>query len=102
MGKHTFSLYDVEQFLKDAGAEKVNERAVLSFEQELENTLNDLLNKAEEYANYAGRKNLIKRGDIKLLNNSNKLKRYPRAGQRRPVSLKAKARMTNAPSMNHM
>jgi histone H3/H4 len=63
-----FSLYDIEQFLREAGAEKVNERAVLSLEKELEDTVKELLAEASVYANYAGRKRLIKRSDIVLLN----------------------------------
>ena len=65
--KRIFSLYDMEQFIRDAGAERVNEKAVLSFEQELESTLNELLSEAEKYANYAGRRRLIKGSDIRLL-----------------------------------
>ncbi len=103
MARHAFSLYDIEEFLRDAGAEKVNERAVISFEEELENTLNDLLNEAEKYANYAGRRNLIKRGDVKLLNNGNATKRYPRIrGQRTPATLRARARTTNPASTIHI
>lgn len=103
MARHAFSLYDIEEFLRDAGAEKVNERAVISFEEELENTLNDLLNEAEKYANYAGRRNLIKRGDVKLLNNGNATKRYPRIrGQRTPATLRARARTTNPASTTHI
>ncbi len=62
-----FSLYDVEQFLKEAGAEKINENAVISLEQELEQTVKELVDEASFYANYAGRKAVIKRSDLALI-----------------------------------
>ena len=61
-----FSLYDIEQFIREAGAEKVNEKAVVSLEKELEDTVKDLVNEASMYANYAGRKRLINLSDIEL------------------------------------
>lgn len=64
--KRAFSLYDIEQFLKDAGAEKTDERAVRSFGNELENTVKVLVEDAALYANYAGRRRVIKRSDIEL------------------------------------
>ena len=64
--RHSFSLYDIEQFLRDAGAERVNEKALLSLERELQDTLDSLINEASVYANYAGRKRLIKSSDIAL------------------------------------
>ncbi len=67
MGNREFSLYDIEQFLREAGAEKVNERAVISLEKELEDTVKELVAEASVYANYAGRKRLIKRSDIVML-----------------------------------
>lgn len=81
MGNREFSLYDIEQFLREAGAEKVNEKAVLSLEKELENTVKELLAEASVYANYAGRKR-IKRSDIVMLHR-NDLKS---AGQTRKYS----------------
>jgi histone H3/H4 len=70
--KRVFSLYDVEQFLKDAGAERVSERAVISLERELQDTVNGLVNEATFYANYAGRKRLINLSDINLVDQSSK------------------------------
>lgn len=67
MKQRGFSLYDIEQFLRDAGAERINERALMSFEKELEETVNELLGEATVYANYAGRKRLIKHADISLI-----------------------------------
>lgn len=64
--KREFSLYDVEQFLKEAGAERIHEKAVVSFEQELERTVHELVDQATFYANYAGRNTLIKNADIAL------------------------------------
>ncbi len=68
--KKGFSFYDIEQFLRDAGAQKINEGAVDMFEKELEETVNELIDKAKIYANYAGRKRLIKDSDIILIKNS--------------------------------
>ena len=61
-----FSLYDIEEYLKEAGAERVNEKAVMSLERELQDTVNELVEEASVYANYAGRKRLIKSADIVL------------------------------------
>ena len=65
--KRTFSLYDIEQYLRDAGAEKINEKAVLSFEEELESTVTGIVSEAQVYANHAGRSMLIKREDLELV-----------------------------------
>jgi histone H3/H4 len=62
-----FSLYDIEEFLKEAGAEKISERAVLSLEEELEDTVKELVDEAEIYANYAGRPARITDSDVKLV-----------------------------------
>lgn len=59
-----FSLYDMEQFFKDAGASRVNEKAVVSLEQELNDTVKELVAEAQLYANYAGRKRIIRKSDI--------------------------------------
>jgi len=62
-----FSLYDIEEFLKEAGAERINEKAVVSLEKELEDTVKELIDEVTVYANYAGRKKLIKKDDIELV-----------------------------------
>ncbi len=70
MGKNrAFSLYDIEEFLREAGAERINERAIESLEQELESTVNELINDARIYANYAGRTRLITNSDINMAKN---------------------------------
>jgi histone H3/H4 len=61
-----FSLYDIEEFLKEAGAERINERAVVTLERELENTVNEIVSGAQIYANYAGRTTRIEESDIEL------------------------------------
>jgi len=67
MGKNrAFSLYDIEEFLKEAGAQRINEGAVEALEEELDATVKELINDARVYANYAGRKRLIKKSDVKL------------------------------------
>lgn len=66
--KRAFSLYDVEQFLREAGAERINERAVISLEKELQDTVNEIVDEASVYANYAGRKRVINAADVRLAN----------------------------------
>ncbi len=67
MGKRRgFSLYDIEQFLREAGAERINERAVVSMELELQETVRELVEEASMYASYAGRNKLIKHTDVLL------------------------------------
>ncbi len=61
-----FSYYDIEEFLKEAGAERVNEKAVMSFEAELENYMKELASEAKIFANHAGRSRKITNSDIKL------------------------------------
>ncbi|MGC8572054.1 MAG: histone-like protein [Candidatus Micrarchaeia archaeon] len=80
-----FSLYDIEEFLKAAGAERINEKAVIDLEKELEHTVKELIDEAYVYANYAGRKKLIKEEDVKLVNK----RRYV------PVKHKIQARINN-------
>ena len=61
-----FSLYDIEQFIREAGAERVDERAVVSMERELQETVRELVEDASIYASYAGRSKLIKHTDVLL------------------------------------
>ena len=67
-----FSLYDVEAFLKDAGAEMINENAVTSLEKEMEDTIKELVSEASVYANYAGRSKLIRASDMDFIADKNK------------------------------
>lgn len=71
MAKRVFSLYDIEQFLKDEGAERVNENAVATLAKELEDTVKELVSEAQVYANYAGRTKVIRRSDIAFVTRSN-------------------------------
>ena len=66
----------MEQFLKDAGAERINEKAVVSLEKELNDTVRQLVEDAQVYANYAGRKRMIKRADVALAGGGRKSRRY--------------------------
>ncbi len=69
MGKavrRKFSLYDMEQFIREAGAEKISEDAVLDLEMELESYADEIALEAIKYAGHAGRKALIKSEDILL------------------------------------
>jgi histone H3/H4 len=65
--ERTFSLYDVEQFFREAGAERVTEDAVRDLERELDKLTETLAKKAITYANHAGRKKLIRRADVLLI-----------------------------------
>ncbi len=56
----------MEQFLKEVGAERVSEGAITTLEKELQDTLKDLVEEAELYANYAGRKT-VNRSDVELV-----------------------------------
>ncbi len=64
-----FSLYDIEDFLKDAGAEEVNEKVVFCLKRELEELTNELIESSRVYANYAGRKR-VKKSDVLLAKTS--------------------------------
>jgi len=64
-GNRKFSLYDVEQFIREAGAERISEDAVLDLEMELESFADSIAKEAIKYAEHAGRK-LIKSEDILL------------------------------------
>jgi histone H3/H4 len=92
LGERAFSLYDVEQFIREAGAEKVTEDAVLNLERELEKLTEALANKAIRYAAHAGRRKLIKKNDVLLTMGSD----YKRA-----YALRRKANNTNANSIKH-
>lgn len=73
--KRVFSLYDIEQFLRDAGAERVTEKAAISLERELQDTVTGLISEATFYANYAGRKRLVNQSDLALAHNATSAKR---------------------------
>ncbi len=90
MGERAFSLYDVEQFIREAGAERVTEDAVLNLEQELERLTETIANKAIKYAAHAGRRKLIKKSDVFLANS--------KAGYKKPYSLRTRASTTNIAS----
>lgn len=89
MGERAFSLYDIEQFIREAGAERVTEDAVLDLERELEKLTETLTSRAKVYAEHAGRKRLIKKGDVLLTNGRS---------YRRPNTFIPSARITKASS----
>lgn len=64
LGERAFSLYDVEQFIREAGAERVTEDAVRDLEKRLEKLTETLANKAMRYAAHAGRKRTINKQDV--------------------------------------
>ena len=94
MRKREFSLYDIEQFLREAGAERVNEKAVISLEKELEDTVKELVANASVYASYAGRKRIINNSDVDLALNRGSV------GDRSHVRLRAHA-MARKPRRLH-
>ncbi|MDE1825393.1 MAG: NFYB/HAP3 family transcription factor subunit [Candidatus Micrarchaeota archaeon] len=67
MAKRGFSLYDIEQFMREAGAEQVTEDAVEDLERELERITEKLAERALKYAKHAGRSKLIRRSDVALV-----------------------------------
>lgn len=86
-----YSLYDVEQFIREAGAERVTEDAVLDLEHELEKLTEALASKAVRYAAHAGRRKVIKKSDVFLAGYG--------SNHRRPYTLRIRARSTNIPSI---
>ncbi len=64
--KRVFSLYEIEQFIREAGAEKVTEDAVRDLEKEIEKLANTITKKAIRYAGHAGRRKLIRTSDVLL------------------------------------
>ncbi len=61
-----FSLYDIEQFMREAGAERITEDAVLGLEKEMERLAERIASNARRYAVHAGRTRLIIRDDVLL------------------------------------
>ncbi len=80
------SLYDVEQFFRDAGAERINENAVKKLKTALEETAREILESALVYANYAGRRSLVKKEDIMFTAPSMELVRHRRLSMARSRS----------------
>ncbi len=105
MTERKFSLYDIEQFIREAGAEKVTEDAVLDLEKELEKLAERITNKAIMYAEHAGRKKLIRKSDILLTGGVETLEggeityRYKRPNYKRCRNLRPKAKRTKTISM---
>ena len=66
MAKRGFSLYDVEQIMREAGAEQMTEDAVVDLEKELERITEKIAERALRYAKHAGRNKLIRKSDILL------------------------------------
>jgi histone H3/H4 len=66
MGERAFSLYDIEQFIREAGAERVTEEAVVDLERELEKLAESVAQRAIRYAEHAGRRRLVNKKDVLL------------------------------------
>ena len=92
MGQKEFSLYEIEQFIREAGAEKVTEDAVRDLEREIEKLADTLTKQAMTYAGHAGRKKLIKTADVMLT------KEPDFADYRNPANLSHSPRATNRAS----
>lgn len=97
MGARRFSLYDIEQFIREAGAERITEDAVTGLEKEIEKLAEEITNKAMKYAEHAGRRKLIRSSDV-LLTNKSDLFAYHSS----PANLSAKASTTHAASKTEM
>lgn len=91
LGERAFSLYDVEQFIREAGAERVTEDAVLDLEHELEKLAELVANKAVRYAAHAGRQRLIRKSDVILAK--------PDSSYRRTYNFSRNASTTNPTSI---
>lgn len=99
MNDREFSLYDIEQFFREAGAEKVTEDAVLNLEKELAKLADKVTGKAIRYAAHAGRKKLIKKEDILLTRPSSR--GHIHVSYSKPNALRRRARITNTASRLH-
>ncbi|MCL5100267.1 MAG: hypothetical protein M1158_04100 [Candidatus Marsarchaeota archaeon] len=100
MKQRGFSLYDVEEFLKKAGAERINENAVACLEREIEETVKDMVGEARLYANYAGRKALIRHSDLELIGtNGGRVLVYGNPTKKR-AAVRRKARPFRRPTVD--
>lgn len=68
MNNKTFSLYELDLFLREAGAERVTEEAVLALDRELSRLAEIMAESSMKYARHAGRNKLIKKDDVMLGN----------------------------------
>ena len=84
LGERAYSLYDIESFIREAGAEKVTEDAVRNLEKELERLTELVAKKAKAYAAHAKRSS-IRRSDVVLAKPS----------QSSPYAFIRKAKATN-------
>jgi len=91
--KRIFSLYEIEQFIKEAGAEKVTEDAVRDLEREIEKLANSITKNAIRYAEHAGRKKLIRTSDVLLTRKTEHDAHYSK-----PSAFSASASTTKAAS----
>ncbi len=92
MGERAFSLYDVEEFIREAGAERIGEDAVVDLERELEKLTEVMARKLKLYAEHAGRSKVIRKDDVLLL-------KHPRP-YRKPANFIPNASTTKATSMS--
>ena len=92
MVERKFSLYDIEQFIREAGAERVNEDAVIELERELEKLAEKVAIRAKRYAVHAGRTRLIRTNDIVLTDKPSF------ADYSTPANLSPKAKITKTTS----
>jgi len=96
LGERAFSLYDMEEFLREAGAERVTEDAVLNLERELEKLTQSVANKALRYAAHAGRRKLINKNDVLLTRNVPGIAGYGKPFAHRRAVLKRRIGAANA------
>jgi histone H3/H4 len=87
MVNRSFSLYEIESFVKEAGAERISEDAVRDLEREIEKLADVVAKKAMKYAEHAGRKRLIRSSDIMLTKKLEDMRDYriPKTLSKRPI-----------------
>lgn len=61
MGKRVFSMFDMDDFLRDAGAERVDESASAKLGELLEDNGSAVLFRAKQLARHAGRRRVLRK-----------------------------------------
>ncbi|MBI5228733.1 NFYB/HAP3 family transcription factor subunit [Candidatus Micrarchaeota archaeon] len=59
--KGVFPLLDIDKIIREAGAERVDERASMKLSEILEDNAKELIQKARLFAKHAGRKSITKK-----------------------------------------
>lgn len=94
MAARKFSLYDIEQFIREAGAERITEDAVLGLEKEIEDLAERITNGALRYAGHAGRNKLIRMEDVLLTDRHPHRVAHDLSDHNSPANFRRNARTT--------